>query len=109
MVLDKVYTSRNFPLLPSFPYSIVQLFHQQHCAEYTLYHLLKLLKNDSKHNVLCINVFVFLAVGAPRLTLRELDDELMLSSFVVADSKEAALSEAGDVVHSKVSPASMWY
>ena len=43
------------------------------------------------------------AVGAPRPTWRELDDELMHNSFIVADSIEAALKEAGDVILSKVS------
>ena len=43
------------------------------------------------------------AVGAPRPTWRELDDDLMHNSFIVADSIEAALKEAGDVILSKVS------
>ena len=43
------------------------------------------------------------AVGAPRPTWRELDDEIMQNSFIVADSSEAALKEAGDVILSKVS------
>ena len=43
------------------------------------------------------------AVGAARPTTREVDDELMATSFIVADSIEAALKEAGDVVLSKVS------
>ena len=43
------------------------------------------------------------AVGAPRPTWRELDDEVMHNSFIVADSSEAALQEAGDVILSKVS------
>ncbi|XP_068761045.1 ketimine reductase mu-crystallin-like isoform X1 [Montipora capricornis] len=41
------------------------------------------------------------SVGAARPTTRELDDELMVASFIVADSIEAALKEAGDVVLSK--------
>lgn len=41
------------------------------------------------------------SVGAPKPTWRELDDELMLTSFIVADSYEAALKEAGDVILSK--------
>lgn len=44
-----------------------------------------------------------LAVGAPRPTWRELDDEVMHNSFIVADSSEAAMKEAGDVILSKVS------
>ena len=44
-----------------------------------------------------------LAVGAPRPTWRELDDEIMHNSFIVADSSEAATKEAGDVILSKVS------
>ena len=44
-----------------------------------------------------------LAVGAPRPTWRELDDEIMHNSFIVADSSEAAMKEAGDVILSKVS------
>ena len=47
---------------------------------------------------------LFTAVGAPRPTQRELDDEIMQNSFIVADSSEAALKEAGDVILSKVSP-----
>ena len=43
------------------------------------------------------------AVGAPRPTWRELDDEIMHNSFIVADSHEAAMKEAGDVILSKVS------
>ena len=38
-----------------------------------------------------------LAVGATGASLRELDDELMHSSFVVADSRAAVEREAGDV------------
>ena len=38
-----------------------------------------------------------LAVGATGAPLRELDDAVMLSSFVVAESKAAAEREAGDV------------
>jgi len=41
------------------------------------------------------------SVGAPRPTWRELDDEIMHNSFIVADSSEAALKEAGDVILSK--------
>jgi thiomorpholine-carboxylate dehydrogenase len=40
------------------------------------------------------------AVGAPRPTWRELDDEAM-RNVVVADSREAALNESGDVILSK--------
>ena len=38
-----------------------------------------------------------LAVGATGAPLRELDDESMLSSFVVAESKSAVERESGDV------------
>jgi ornithine cyclodeaminase/alanine dehydrogenase-like protein (mu-crystallin family) len=40
---------------------------------------------------------VVLAVGATGSTLRELDDDAMLSSFVVAESKAAVERESGDV------------
>lgn len=40
---------------------------------------------------------VVLAVGATGATLRELDDDAMLSSFVVAESKAAVERESGDV------------
>ena len=40
---------------------------------------------------------VVLAVGATGATLRELDDEAMLSSFVVAESQSAVERESGDV------------
>lgn len=50
-----------------------------------------------------LSQFDVAAVGAPRPTWRELDDELMHNSFIVADSIEAALKEAGDVILSKVS------
>ncbi len=39
-----------------------------------------------------------LAVGATGATLRELDDEAMLSSFVVAESRSCAERESGDVI-----------
>jgi len=39
-----------------------------------------------------------IAVGAVGAQLRELDDEAMLSSFVVAESQQAAEREAGDIV-----------
>ncbi len=38
-----------------------------------------------------------LAVGATGSTLRELDDEAMLTSFVVAESQSAVERESGDV------------
>lgn len=40
------------------------------------------------------------AVGAPIATWRELDDEVMSRSIVVADSREACLNESGDVIQS---------
>ncbi len=40
------------------------------------------------------------AVGAPRPTWRELDDDVM-ANVVVVDSREAALKESGDVILSK--------
>ena len=42
------------------------------------------------------------AVGAPRPSQRELDDDVMHNSFIVADSVESATNEAGDVILSKV-------
>jgi thiomorpholine-carboxylate dehydrogenase len=39
------------------------------------------------------------AVGANRPTWRELDDDAMAHALVV-DSREAALKESGDVIHS---------
>ena len=39
------------------------------------------------------------AIGAFRLTMRELPDELLGASSVVVDQRQAALEEAGDVVH----------
>jgi ornithine cyclodeaminase/alanine dehydrogenase-like protein (mu-crystallin family) len=41
------------------------------------------------------------AVGAPRPTWRELDDDVMTSGVLVVDSREAVLQEAGDVILSK--------
>jgi ornithine cyclodeaminase/alanine dehydrogenase-like protein (mu-crystallin family) len=38
------------------------------------------------------------AVGAARPNWRELDDELMTSSILIVDSREAALKESGDVI-----------
>lgn len=38
------------------------------------------------------------AVGAPRPDWRELDDEAMLRSTLIVDSREAALKESGDVI-----------
>jgi thiomorpholine-carboxylate dehydrogenase len=43
-----------------------------------------------------------LAVGATGATLRELDDEAMQSSFVVAESRSCAERESGDVILSGV-------
>lgn len=39
------------------------------------------------------------AIGAFRLSMRELPDDLLAASTVVVDQYEAALEEAGDVVH----------
>lgn len=41
------------------------------------------------------------AVGAPRPNWRELDDEAMLGSTLIVDSREAALRESGDVILSR--------
>jgi ornithine cyclodeaminase/alanine dehydrogenase-like protein (mu-crystallin family) len=41
------------------------------------------------------------AVGAPRPTWRELDDDVMTSGVLVVDSREAVLQESGDVILSK--------
>jgi thiomorpholine-carboxylate dehydrogenase len=41
------------------------------------------------------------AVGAPRPTWRELDDDAMNRGVLVVDSREAVLREAGDVILSK--------
>jgi ornithine cyclodeaminase/alanine dehydrogenase-like protein (mu-crystallin family) len=41
------------------------------------------------------------AVGSPRPTWRELDDETMTSGVLVVDSREAVLKESGDVILSK--------
>ena len=41
-------------------------------------------------------------VGACRPNWRELDDELMLNSVVVADSRDGAVTESGDIILSKV-------
>lgn len=38
------------------------------------------------------------AVGAPRPNWRELDDEALLGSTLIVDSREAALKESGDVI-----------
>eukprot|EP00075_Anas_platyrhynchos_P036111 XP_027325364.1 ketimine reductase mu-crystallin isoform X1 [Anas platyrhynchos] len=45
--------------------------------------------------------FKNLAVGASRPDWRELDDELMKNSVLFVDSREAALTESGDVILSK--------
>jgi thiomorpholine-carboxylate dehydrogenase len=41
------------------------------------------------------------AVGSPRPTWRELDDEVMTTGILVVDSREAVLKESGDVILSK--------
>jgi len=46
--------------------------------------------------------FVVVAVGASRPDWRELDDELMRNSILFVDSREAALTESGDVILSGV-------
>jgi len=38
------------------------------------------------------------AVGAPRPTWRELDDETLSKSRIYVDSREAALAESGDII-----------
>jgi ornithine cyclodeaminase/alanine dehydrogenase-like protein (mu-crystallin family) len=43
------------------------------------------------------------AVGSPRPSWRELDDDAMTSSTVIVDSREAVLKESGDVILSKAS------
>ena len=43
------------------------------------------------------------AVGAALPTWRELDDDAMISSVLIVDSREAALKESGDVILSKAS------
>jgi ornithine cyclodeaminase/alanine dehydrogenase-like protein (mu-crystallin family) len=45
------------------------------------------------------------AVGAPRPTWRELDDEAMTAGVLVVDSREAVCRESGDVILSK---AAIW-
>lgn len=45
---------------------------------------------------------ILIAVGAPTPSWRELDDDVMQNSFIIADSLEAAKVESGDVIHSKV-------
>ena len=47
--------------------------------------------------------FIFTAVGACRADWHEIDPELMRSSVVYVDSREAAQKEAGDVIISGVS------
>ena len=41
-------------------------------------------------------------VGACRPERREVDDDVMLNSQVIVDTKEGASKESGDVIHSKV-------
>ena len=41
-------------------------------------------------------------MGAVRPHWRELDDELMHNAIVVADSREGAMKESGDIILSKV-------
>ena len=41
-------------------------------------------------------------MGAPRPTWRELDDEAMKAGLVIADRRESAQREAGDVIGSGV-------
>lgn len=45
-----------------------------------------------------------LAVGSFRANMRELGDDLMLSSEtrIIVDSRESALNEAGEIIQSKV-------
>ena len=45
----------------------------------------------------------YTAVGAVGPTFSELDPELMTSSVVYCDCKEACLKESGDIILSKVS------
>jgi ornithine cyclodeaminase/alanine dehydrogenase-like protein (mu-crystallin family) len=50
------------------------------------------------------NHILYLAVGSFRATMRELADDLMLSSDtnVIVDSRESAMKEAGEIIQSKV-------
>lgn len=45
---------------------------------------------------------LFAAVGACRAEWQELDPDLVRSSVLVVDSREAAMVESGDVILSKV-------
>lgn len=42
------------------------------------------------------------AVGAVRPVWRELDDHVMHNGWVIADSREGAMKESGDILLSKV-------
>ena len=46
--------------------------------------------------------FVSAVVGACRPDWREVDDDVMLNSQVIVDTREGALKESGDVILSKV-------
>ena len=48
--------------------------------------------------VLCYST----AVGAVRPVWRELDDHVMHNGWVIADSREGAMKESGDILLSKV-------
>lgn len=52
--------------------------------------------------------FIVLAVGASRPDWRELDDELMKNSVLFVDSRDAALTESGDVILSGVRLSFCW-
>ncbi|CAF1367429.1 unnamed protein product [Rotaria sordida] len=55
---------------------------------------------SSSYNILCHTTK---AVGSFRETMRELADDLMLSSDtqIIVDSKESAMKEAGEIIQSK--------
>ena len=48
------------------------------------------------------------AVGAVRPVWRELDDHVMHNGWVIADSREGAMKESGDILLSKVRPNTLW-
>ena len=47
-------------------------------------------------------ILLLIGVGACRPDWRELDDEVMQNAIVIADSKDAAVKESGDIILSKV-------
>jgi ornithine cyclodeaminase/alanine dehydrogenase-like protein (mu-crystallin family) len=68
------------------------------CADADVVVTVTLSKEPVVHGAWIKQGALICAVGAPRPNWRELDTDLMLKSIVIADSRESAETEAGDIL-----------